>query len=239
MPEDAQYIQPQHIKYKTSRKVFVFACMCIHTKNKWLRRKHFHNLSCWKIVLQHGTRGCGTIITQTCMMQWCSNATARSKNTRRNCGINYYELKWTCRVGVEQCWLLPNIAEEYNSPLQNSLNSYERFRLLVSSHRERKNEYFCNMVVVIASVEQCHGICHRNISLKASLLLFMLKKRKWDTYFLFRNAYVQSRHLLSPALPALLRSCCSVRAAVHLSGQIPSTPSAEGLSPLRAGTVHP
>lgn len=86
-----------------------------------------------------------------------------------------------------------------------------------------ENEYFCNMVVVIASVEQCHGICHRNISLKASRLLFMLKKRKRDIYFLLRNAYVQSRLLLNPALPALLRSCCSVRAVVHLPGHIPST----------------
>lgn len=50
------------------------------------------------------------------------------------------------------------------------------------------------------------------------------KKNVRHKYVIFRNAYVQTRQFLTrssaqaaPALPVLLQSCCSARAAVHLS----------------------
>lgn len=49
-----------------------------------------------------------------------------------------------------------------------------------------ENEYFCTMLLVIASVEQCHGICHRNTALKSINKAFLTcwrkkKKKKQDT----------------------------------------------------------
>lgn len=109
-----------------------------------------------------------------------------------------------------------------------------------------ENEYFCTMLLVIASVEQCHGICHRNTALKsinkAFLTCWRKKKKARHKYFIFRIAYGQSRQLwrqlglsvLCRAAAALLPQFSPVpRASAHTASTEGSHLSA------RTGKMHP
>lgn len=84
------------------------------------------------------------------------------------------------------------------------------------------------MLLVIASVEQCHGICHRNIALKsinkASFLTCWGKKRVRHKYFIFRIAYVQSRQFFRRAVFRQLRLSVLCRAAAALLPQFSLCP---------------
>lgn len=95
------------------------------------------------------------------------------------------------------------------------------------------------MLLVIASVEQCHGICHRNIALKsinkASFLTCWGKKRVRHKYFIFRIAYVQSRQFFRRAALRQLQLSVLCRAAAALLPQFSPVPRAQHTQPAPGG----
>lgn len=175
--------------------------MCIHTK-KTAKKEAFLYLVLLADWLCGNRRQDDAVPLLHRSVQRLNNAAtpcAEATTPEGTVTSNYYKLKWTRRGGVPQHWLLPNVAQEHGFPLQISLYSYERFRLLVSSHRALKMsifvprwwwEHLWNNAMAYAT-----EIHHWN---KASFFPCWGKKKKVRCkYFIFRNECVQTRQFLT------------------------------------------